>query len=466
MLAPVDTNASSLPIAIVGGGLTGLAAAYRLATLGRRVRLFEAAPRVGGAVRSDRDGAWLIEAGPNSLQENSVALTTLLHELGLDGEKCYANAAARNRYILRNGRPCAAPSSPPGLLTSPLFSAGAKLHLLRELFHRRRHRTDDLSLAAFIGEHFGRELVDYGLDPFVSGVYAGDPEALSARHSFPSLWAAEQSHGSIIRAQIAAAKAKRARGETAGPPRILSFREGLETLPRALAASLPAGSIETDARVERIVPGSPWRIGWTRGDERHTEACAAVIACLPAAGLASLRLGHDDERPLAPLAEIPSPPVCSLFLGYRRKQVAHPLDGFGMLVPSLEKRKVLGVLFSSSLFPDRAPEDHVALTVMVGGIRQPDLARLPLAELLPIVRRELAELLGVDGEPVLVRHTLWPRAIPQYVIGHDRHLDLISRTEEAHPGLHIAGQVRDGIAMSACLAAGRHHAERAADFQR
>lgn len=461
MLASVDTNTSPLPVAIIGGGLTGLAAAYRLVSQGRRVRLFEAGARVGGAVRSERDGEWLIEAGPNSLQENSTALTSLLSELGLDGEKTYASPAAKNRYILRGGKPLAAPASPPALLTSPLFSGGAKFRLLRELFHGRRHRTDDLSLAAFIGEHFGRELVDYGLNPFVSGVYAGDAEVLSARHAFPSLWAAEQSHGSIIRAQIAAAKAKRARGETSGPPRIVSFRDGLETLPRALAACLPEGSLELGARVERLVPGSPWQVVWSRGGEQHVEPCSATIVCLPAGALSALRIGADDERPLQALSGIPCPPVASLFLGYRRKQVTHPLDGFGMLVPSLEKRKVLGVLFSSSLFPRRAPEDHVALTVMVGGVRQPDLARLPLAELLPLVRKELADLLGVTGEPVFLRHTLWPHAIPQYVLGYERYLDAISRAEEALPGLHIAGQVRDGIAMSSCLAAGHHHADRA-----
>ncbi len=456
----MDSNASSLPVAIIGGGLTGLAAAYRLALSGRKVRLFEASARLGGAVRSERVGEWLVEAGPNSLQENSVALSSLLTELGLDTEKCYAKPTAKNRYILRDGRPQAAPTSPPGLFTSKLFSSGAKFHLLREVFRRPRHRTDDLSLAAFIGEHFGSELVDYGLNPFVSGVYAGDPEALSARHSFPSLWAAEQSHGSIIRAQIAGAKAKRARGETSGPPRILSFKEGLETLPRALASRLPPGSVELSACVAHLEPGNPWQVTWTRGDVRQTEACSAVIACLPAAGLARLTVGPEATRPLASLESIPSPPVTSLFLGYKRNQVAHPLDGFGLLIPSKEQRKVLGVLFSSSLFPGRAPEDHVALTVMVGGVRQPEIAHLPLPGLLAVARKELADLLGVSGPPVFERHTLWPKAIPQYVLGYDRHLDAITRCEAGFPGLFVAGQVRDGIAMNACLAAGRQHADR------
>jgi len=459
-MSTVSTPDTRLPIAIIGGGLTGLAAAYRLTRAGRAVRLFEAGPRVGGAVRSERVGDWLVEAGPNSLQENSAALSGLIAELGLDGERCYASPAAKNRYILRDGRPQAAPTSPPGLFSSKLVSAGAKFRLFAELLHRRVQRTEDVSLAAFVADHFGQEWVDYGLNPFVSGIYAGDPEALSARHAFPSLWEAERTHGSIIRAQIASAKAKRARGEAKGPPRILSFREGLEALPRALAARLPVGSVELNARVTQVMPGSPWQLAWTRGDLRQVETFAAVIAGLPAAGLSRLEFGPERRRPLAGLDAIPYPPVTSLFLGYARDQVGHPLDGFGMLIPAKERRRMLGVLFSSSLFPRRAPDGHVALTVMLGGVRHPEVAQLPLPELLALARSELGDLLGVTGEPVFVRHTLWPRAIPQYVLGYERHLDTLDRCEREHPGFFIAGQVRDGIAMSACLAAGQRHAER------
>ncbi len=447
-------TSSELPVAVLGGGLTGLTAAYRLAATGRSVRLFEASDRVGGAVRSERTDDWLVEAGPNSLQENSAELTTLLTELGLDDAKCYANPEAKNRYILRAGRPCAAPSSPPGLLTTGLFSTAAKLRVLTEIFTRPRQRDADLSLADFARDHFGREFVDYALNPFVSGVYAGDPETLSARHAFPSLWEAERVHGSIIRAQIAQARARRARGENRGPPRILSFDEGLERLPRALAARLPAGSIELGARVEQITPGTAWKLTWRRGEVVESGDFAAVLSGLPAAGLACLRIGTGGDRPLASLEAIEYPPVSSLFLGYTRTQVEHPLDGFGMLIPQVEKRSLLGVLFSSSLFPRRAPADHVALTIMTGGIRHPELARLPTEELLPLVRMELADLLGVRGDPVFVRRNVWPRAIPQYTLGYERHLETIARCEQAYPGLLIGGHVRDGIAMTACIASG------------
>jgi oxygen-dependent protoporphyrinogen oxidase len=443
---------SSLPIAIIGGGITGLAAAHRLARQGIPFRLFEASPRLGGNIRTERDpSGWLLEAGPNSLQL-TPALASLLAELDLAPVK--ASPAAKNRYILRNGRPVAAPASPPALLTTSLFSLASKLRFLGDLFHRPRQRSADLSLADFVASHFGSELVDYALRPFVSGVYAGDAQKLSARHAFPSLWEAERTHGSLIRAQLASAKAKRARGEPSGPPPVISFPEGLEALPRALAAALHPDDIELDARITSLVPDSA---GWRVNDRPFR----AVILALPAAALAALSIGPAGERPLADLSRVEYPPVSSLFLGYKRGQVAHPLDGFGMLVPPAEQRSVLGVLFNSTLFADRAPAGHVALTVMTGGALRPDLARLNDDDLLALVRRELSELLGVVGEPVFIRRNVWPRAIPQYNLGYERFLDVITRTANAHPGLFIGGHIRDGISVPACLAAGENLAARA-----
>jgi oxygen-dependent protoporphyrinogen oxidase len=455
-------NSSPLPIAIIGGGITGLAAAHRLARQGRAFRLFESSARPGGNVRTERhDDGWLIETGPNSLQL-TPAVAALLEELNLS--PLTASPAAKNRYILRRGCPVPAPASPPAFLKSPLFTFSAKLRLFGDLLARPRNRTTDVCLADFIASHFGREVVDYGLRPFVSGVYAGDAQKLSARHSFPTLWEAERRHGSLIRAQLASAKAKRARGEPSGPPSIFSFTDGLEALPHALAAHLPAGSVEFNARIADLTPGNPWKIRWSRSDgglAPQTEFFSAVILALPAAALAALPIGTMGERPLADLAEINYPPVSSLFLGYKRDQVRHPLDGFGMLVPPAENRVPLGVLFNSTLFPGRAPAGHVALTVMTGGALRPELAHLEDDPLLTRVRNDLAELLGVSGDPVFVRRTVWPRAIPQYNLGYERFLDLIARTETAHPGLLVGGHVRDGISVPNCLAAGEKLAARA-----
>ena len=448
---PVPTS-RSLPVAILGAGLTGLAAARHLASAGREVVVFDGGEEVGGVMRSERhpDG-WLIESGPNSMQE-TPAVAELVRELGLGGVRQAASAAAKNRYIVRGGKLKALPFSPASLLKTDVFSLRTKLRLVQEIFRGKRPRKGDLPLADFFREHFGQELLDYALDPFVSGIYAGDAKKLSARHSFPSLWKAEQEHGSLIRGQIAAAREKRKRGESAAPATIISFADGLATLPKALAAALPAGSLRLGKVVKRLTPAPG---GWIV-DAAPGERFAHVLVALPGPALARLELGAPGaQTSLASLDHLEHPPVTSLFLGFKREDVAHPLDGFGVLMPSVEKRLLLGVLFNSTLFPGRAPEGFVGLTVMLGGSRHADLARHPIEYQLPIVNRELAELLGVRGEPVFVRRTHWPRAIPQYQIQHDSHLEVITAAEKRLPGLHIGGSVRDGIGLPACLTAGR-----------
>jgi oxygen-dependent protoporphyrinogen oxidase len=256
---------------------------------------------------------------------------------------------------------------------------------------------------------------------------------------------------------MAAAKARKQRGEKAGG--IFSFRRGLQTLPDTLVARLPAGALQLNARIEALLPGSPWSLVWNDGTAARTESFDAVVAALPAYALAQLRFGTLGERPLASLEGIEHPPVASLFLGYRREQVAHPLDGFGVLLPEIERRSILGALFSSTLFPGRSPAGHVALTVLVGGTRQPEIARLPVDKLRATIQPDLRDLLGVNGEPVFQRHAFWPRAIPQYNLGFETHLAAIAAAEQAHPGLFIGGQARDGISLPACIASGERLAD-------
>jgi oxygen-dependent protoporphyrinogen oxidase len=444
-------------IAIIGGGITGLTAAWRLHSRGHRVRLFEAGDRPGGSVRSERSGDWLIEAGPNTIQVGSAEIIAMLDEIGLGSKKLTASPAAKNRYLIRNGRLHALPSSPPALLTSRLFSTPAKLRAMAEFLARRRTRTEDPSLAEFVRGHFGQEFVDYALEPFVSGIFAGNPERLSTRLAFPQLLESERTHGSILRGQIAAARKRRAQG--APRPQLLSFADGLQTLIDTLVAALPAGTIELRAKISSVQPGPPWRVSWQDGAQ--TEEADAIVLALPASALASLCVGSDNAQPLAALSAIEYPPVASLFLGFKHEDVAHPLDGFGLLVPGREKLPMLGVLFSSTMFPGRAPAGHVALTIMAGGARQPELARLAPDALLAAVRPGLRSLLGVQGDPVFIRHKSWPHAIPQYNLGYDRFLNVMAETEKNFPGLLIGGHVRDGIALSACITSGLRLAERA-----
>lgn len=451
-------------VAIIGAGITGLTAAFRLHERGFRVKVFERAPHAGGAIRTIRENGWLVEAGPNSVQYGAPHLKQLIADLGLEGEMQPANSAAKKRFIVRNGWFMPVPMGPGQFFRTPLFGFRTKLSLFTELFSRPRVRNTDVSLAELVRSHYTQELVDYAVNPLIAGIYAGDPEKLSVKNAFPMLWEAERSKGSLPRGMMAAAKAKRKPGEqrAKGGTPIVSFRLGLQQVIDTLIAKLPPGTVELGTTVETIIPGRPHRLVCSRGPEKCGGEFDAVLLAVPAPALAQLTFGTLGERPLATLDNIQHPPVSSLFLGYKREQVKHPLDGFGGLTPEKERRDVLGILFSSTLFPGRAPEGHVALTVFAGGMRQPGHARLTTDQLLERVSRDLKELVGVEGAPVFVKHSFWPRAIPQYQLGYECYLDTIAQLENAHANLFIGGQARDGISLPDCIKSGEKLATRVA----
>jgi protoporphyrinogen/coproporphyrinogen III oxidase len=442
-------------VAIIGAGITGLTAAYRLGQQGIACDLYEKREKVGGAIGTFQADGYLIEAGPNTLQLSSADQLALIDELGLRSEMVEANPQAANRYIVKGSQPIAAPLGPKDLLKTSLFSTSGKLRLFREPFVRRC-QSDDESLASFVRRRLGPEALDYAVDPFVGGIYAGDPERLSARSAFPKLWELEQSAGSLFRGGIRAAKARKRSGQPRFKTRPISFRSGLQALPEALAKQI-RGEIRFNAQVVSIsqVDGG-WEIGSMGSDGQPTQRrYRSVILATPAHELARLPLGGEGGSPLACLSEIEHPPVASLALGFRREQIQHPLDGFGALVPSKEPFRILGALFSSTLFPGRAPEGRALLTVFCGGARNPEVALQPEPDLLRTALADLKTLLGLSGEPEMVRVTTWPRAIPQYNLGYTRFLDAIAQTEKLMPNLFIGGQARDGISLANCLAAGQ-----------
>lgn len=453
-------------VAIIGAGIAGLTAAYRLHQRGFRVKVFERGPQAGGSIRTHREGGWLVECGPNSVQFGAPELKKLVSDLGLDGELQTANEAAKKRFIVRGGKFVPVPMGPGSFLATPIFGLRTKLSIFTELFSRPRTRHGDVSLAEMVRSHYTQELVDYAVNPLIAGIYAGDPEKLSVKNAFPTLWEAERLKGSLPRGMIAVLKSRRAPGEkrAKGGTPLVSFRHGLQQLTDTLVARLPAGTVELNTTVETILPGRPHRLVCSRGPEQCGGEFDFVVLAVPAPALAQITFGTLAERPLAMLDNIVHPPVSSLFLGFKREQVAHALDGFGGLTPAIERRDVLGVLFSSTLFPGRAPEGHVALTVFAGGLRQPEHARLSTAQLLERVRRDLTDLVGVTGDPVFVKHTFWPRAIPQYQIGYERFQDAMTRLENGTPGLFIGGQCRDGISLPDCCKSGEKLAARVSDF--
>ncbi len=433
-------------VAIIGAGISGLTVAWLLKKKGFNVRLFERENRPGGSIVTQKEGDWLIDLGPNSTLETSLELKNMVAELELQEEKVYANPLSDNRFILRGGTLHVLPLKPGAFLKTSLFSWKAKLRLLKEPFIGPT-QAEDVSLADFVRYRLGSEFLDYAINPFVAGVYAGDPEQLSTAAGFAKLWALEQKYGGLIKGMIKGAKERKKRSEVAKDrAKMFSFVHGMAVLPQALAARLST-NLSLGVTVHSVKKDDRgFVLNLERDGHRKDEFFDRVVVSVPTyiqSGL--LRSLLKEEASV--LDEIAYPPVAVVFLGFRKEAVTHPLNGFGFLVPAAEKRQILGTIFSSTLFPARAPQGHVALTTFVGGTRQPENAVLPDEQLLTMVLNDLRDLLGIKTKPEFVRIRKWPKAIPQYKVGYLKIQRMFADWEKRYPGLYFAGNFRRGISL-------------------
>lgn len=444
-------------VAVIGAGVTGLSAALELRDQGVDVTVLDAGARVGGVITTRRLDGFLIESGPTSLSATPT-LESLITRLGLEDERVFPAPSAKRRFIVRDGAPVALPSGPASLLTSRALSRGAKWRLLREPWVTPVRDAADESIASLVRRRLGPEVLTYLVAPFVSGIYAGDPHTLSARHAMPTLFHAERRHGSILLGGIREARARAGVVRHRG---ITSFREGLTTLPNAMAEALGA-RVHLRTRVTTVQPyAEGWQVGVEDGEGRPAKiACDAVCYTGPAHAVHAIDLPWEIRQALQPIERLDHPPVATLALGFPREAVAHPLNGFGMLCPAVEGRTLLGAIFSSSLFPGRAPAGQVLITCFLGGQRAPEIGRMSTDAVLPLVLADLQALLGVRAAPTLVQHQIWPQAIPQYALGHERVVGAALRIESEHPGFYLGGQWRGGVSLGDCLAQGQQLATR------
>ena len=469
---------SDVAVAVVGGGISGLSAAYELHRRRTPFVLLEKSARLGGVIRTERAGGFTIDAGPDSLVTQKPAAIALCRELGL-ADRLIPTRTPRTAYVVRDG---VLHPLPPGsvfgiptrvgpLAAQRLLSPRGRVRLGMELLapRNRDHAAGgtpkegprDESIGAFFRRRFGVEATDYLAEPLLAGIHSGDVEQLSMPALFPQFVEAERVHGSVIRAFRRNAAARASTTEGQGPFR--SFPEGLETLPRAVAARLPGHCLRSGTAVTGIAGGPPYALD--TGDGSRITADQVVLA-LPAHAAAPLAAGVDAA--LGRLCEsFADTSIAIVVLAFRRDAIAHPLRGSGFVVPRVEPGlSITAATWISSKWSGRAPDDHVLLRGFVGGARRPDALDRPDATLIDTVLEDLTGLLGIAGAPVLARVYRWPRANPQHHLGHLARVEEIDRRLAQLPGLQIIGAAFRGVGIGDCVAAGRAAGAAAADAPR
>jgi len=441
-------------VIVIGAGISGLSSAYRLNQLGADVTLLEASNRAGGLIGTIQKDGFLFESGPQSFQTTDLLLT-LIRELGIEADLQKANPRAP-RYILLHGKLQKIPTSPQAMLTSSLLGVGSRWKILSEPFRKTRPPAAEESVAKFARRKFGDEILEYLVGPFVSGVYA-DPEKLSLKAAFPSLDEWEREYGSILRG------AKKSRkGANAPPSSLCSFRQGVARLPNAIAEKLGT-RMQTGVTAKSLN-----RLGSNNSEmfELRTESesksatvqASAIVLATPAYVSAHLveslssQLGHT-------LSGIAYAPVAVVASGYYQQQVGERIDGFGFLVPRREKLHTLGTVWNSSLFPGRASEGAVTVTSFTGGATNPEISNEPEDQIAKIIQSENEHILKIVGSPITSAVWRYPRALPQYNLGHGHVVEAIRDAERQLPGIFFAGNYLEGPALGKCVENGFKTAE-------
>lgn len=445
-------------VAVVGGGIAGLALGFHLRRFGLETHVFEARERAGGNIRSESRDGYLCEWGPNGWLDNEPATVRLVDALGLNAQVVKAGSAADRRWIVRDGRLRQLPTRPPQLLTSDVLSLRGKLRLLLEWAQPARRETTDESAFDFAARRIGREAAEVLVDAMVTGIYAGNARELSLTSAFPRMRDMEQKYGGLFKAMRAMRRerrrqgdGKRAQGSPMGPGGTLtSFAHGLETVVHTLAQGL-GDRLHLSTGVENLAPPSGGRPRWTLSLTNGNEVEAEQVVLANPAWKAAPILRSLDASLADAVGRIPSAPVAVVCLGFRGDDVRHLEPGFGFLVPGREKLPILGTLFDTWVFPNRSQNGRVLMRTMIGGSRDPEALEETDAQLTERALSTLRRLLGVHADPEMVFVVRHLRGIPQYPVGHPATLERIDAAVARHQGLFLTGNSYRGIAMNSCI---------------
>ena len=434
-------------VVVIGAGISGLACALRLKELGLAVRVLEAAENPGGVISTIRHDGFLFESGPQSFQL-TPELRELIRAAGLEAEVLEAEMHTP-RYILRNGKLLLAPMSPPALVTTSLLSVSSKMRVFSEPFRRSQPAAaPDESLADFVRRKFGTEILEYLAGPFVSGVFAGDPEKLSVRSAFPTMALWESEYGSVIRGAM-----KSRSGSDRVRPTLASFKQGMSSLLQALASKF-GDSLTTEAAANSIsrLGASAWQLCYSHAVQQSEIQADAIVLAVPAYEAAKLIASFAPGPLTMALSGIPYAPIAVVAQAYRREHVGHTLEGFGFLIPRTSKLRTLGVIWNSSLFPGRCPPGMVLMTSFLGGAMDPELVDMDEMQIASQVQEDIGNLLQITHPPVAQHIWRHARALPQYNLGHAQRVSVIRAELAALPGLFVAGNYLDGPSMGNCVA--------------
>ncbi|MGE0444801.1 MAG: protoporphyrinogen oxidase [Vicinamibacterales bacterium] len=447
-------------VAIIGGGISGLSAAYELQCRGRRVQVLEASERPGGVIQTERFDGWVVDGGPDSLLVQKPAAVSLCRELGI-ADRLVSTLTPRTAYVLRDGRLHAIaegsflgfPIGAGALARSSLFSIAGRLRMAAELFVPRAREGEDESIASFVRRRFGEEAADYLAEPLLAGIHAGDAETLSLRALFPRLVDAERQSGSVIRALRALRVKPSPRGA------FVSLPGGVGELVDALTAALAPGTITCGAPVSELRRAGHYTLTTPQGDI-HARA---VMLAAPAYVAGQLLRGFDTT--LGALCEgIPYASTATVAFGYRREQIGAPMPGSGFVVPRVEDCPLLAATWVTSKWPGRAPDGHVLLRGFLGGGRDPQRLAASDDELVATARESLTEIMRIEGDPLFTRLFRWTRRSPQFEVGHLDRVRTIGERAAGIPGLYLTGSGFRAIGIPDCIADGRDTAARADEY--